>query len=130
MKKSELRQLIREVINTTSQNSNQAIKPGTYPLETLTFERIASLFPEEMGRDGVVFPTRTAGQLTRVKTESDFEKWKEGFIRSYGNVKVEINPNADWFAKIKIVDDKYKHDQDRSQQAQQRFYDSLRYKGD
>lgn len=42
-----------------------------------------------------------------------FELAKQALFEKYGDVTIEINPKADWFDRIKIVDEKWQADYDK-----------------
>ena len=42
-----------------------------------------------------------------------FERAKQALFEKYGDVTIEINPEADWFDRLKIVDEKWQADFDK-----------------
>ena len=61
-------------------------------------------------KDSVSFPNPD-DSLTRVGDMSSFEGWKEKTLSRYGNIKINLAPEADvWFNKVKVIDDKFNND--------------------
>ena len=42
-----------------------------------------------------------------------FERAKQALLEKYGDVTIEINPEADWFDRLKIIDEKWQADYDK-----------------
>jgi|TARA_R110000787_G_scaffold36076_4_gene92284 hypothetical protein len=80
-------------------------------------------------RDAVSFPNAN-DSLTTVADEGSFEKWKDKTLSKYGNVQINLAPEADnWFDKVKIVDDKFKKDKSGFMKGKQSFIDKERKSG-
>jgi hypothetical protein len=94
-------------------------------LSQLTFDQIAPLFPREMKYDGVAFPIG-GDVLRRVKRENDFENWKKDTMSKYGDVKIQIDPNASWSSHIKILNDKFNKDQEQAIQSKSDSLDRMK----
>ena len=77
-------------------------------LADLDFDTINYIFGGNLGygmsKDEVSFP-KPSDEMRGVRVKSDFDSWKEETMDRYGNVEVELDPNADsWFNKVKIND--------------------------
>ena len=93
-------------------------------LSNLDFNTINSIFGGNLGygsdRDSVSFPL-PSDAMRGVRSESDFKSWKEKTMDGYGDVEVELDPNASvWFDKIKINDKKFIEDKEDYTQAKGR----------
>ena len=116
MKKSELRNIIRELIK---ENLEQE-----YPLDELTFATVRQFFPE----GEIAFPN--ADDSSRiVRNKEDLEDWKKITRNSYGNVKIVFNPKAIWYDQVKVKDENFIKDKEMSIQAKAAFLDRERKSG-
>ena len=104
MKKSELRNIIRELIK---ENLEQE-----YPLDELTFATVRQFFPE----GEVAFPNPDDSSRN-VFNEKDLEDWKSTTKSRFGNVKIFFDPNAVWYDQVQIKDEKFNKDKEASIQA-------------
>jgi hypothetical protein len=102
---------------------------NTFNLSNLTFDQIIPLFPKQIAQNGIAFP-EGGGVSRRIKHEDSFENWKKDTMDKYGDVKIQLNPNAVWYDNIKILDDEFIDDEEKSIQSKSDFYDKLKYKGD
>ena len=116
MKKSELRNIIREIIK---ENLGQE-----YPLDELTFATVRQFFPE----GEVAFPNPDDSSRI-VRNKEDLEDWKKITRNSYGNVKIVFNPKAIWYDQVKIKDEEFNKDKEMSIQAKAAFLDKERKAG-
>ena len=116
MKKSELRNIIREIIK---ENLGQE-----YPLDELTFATVRQFFPE----GEIAFPN--ADDSSRiVRNKEDLEDWKRTTKNRYGNVKIVFNPKAIWYDQVKIKDEKFDKAKDSFVKGKQAFLDKERKAG-
>ena len=93
-------------------------------LSNLDFNTVNSIFGGNLGygsdRDSVSFPL-PSDAMRGVRSESDFKSWKEKTMDGYGDVEIELDPNASvWFDKIKINDKKFIEDKEDYTQAKGR----------
>ena len=116
MKKSELRNIIREIIK---ENLGQE-----YPLDELTFATVRQFFPE----GEVAFPNPDDSSRI-VRNKEDLEDWKRTTKNRYGNVKIVFNPKAIWYDQVKIKDEEFNKDKEMSIQAKAAFLDRERKAG-
>ena len=116
MKKSELRNIIREIIK---ENLGQE-----YPLDELTFATVRQFFPE----GEVAFPNPDDSSRI-VRNKEDLEDWKKMTRNSYGNVKIVFNPKAIWYDQVKVKDENFIKDKEMSIQAKAAFLDRERKAG-
>ena len=116
MKKSELRNIIRELIK---ENLEQE-----YPLDELTFATVRQFFPE----GEVAFPNPDDSSRI-VRNKEDLEDWKKITRNSYGNVKIVFNPKAIWYDQVKVKDENFIKDKEMSIQAKAAFLDRERKAG-
>ena len=111
MKKSELRNIIRELIK---ENLGQE-----YPLDELTFDIVKQFFPKERE---IAFPN-TDDTSRLVSNERDLEDWKSETKNKFGNVRIFFNPNAVWYDQVKIKDEKFNKAKDSFRKGKQAFLD-------
>ena len=116
MKKSELRNIIREIIK---ENLGQE-----YPLDELTFAAVRQFFPE----GEVAFPNPDDSSRI-VRNKEDLEDWKKTTKNRYGNVKIVFNPKAIWYDQVKVKDENFIKDKEMSIQAKAAFLDRERKAG-
>ena len=116
MKKSELRNIIREIIK---ENLGQE-----YPLDELTFATVRQFFPE----GEVAFPNPDDSSRI-VRNKEDLENWKKTTKNRYGNVKIVFNPKAIWYDQVKVKDEEFNKDKEMSIQAKAAFLDRERKAG-
>ena len=116
MKKSELRNIIREIIK---ENLGQE-----YPLDELTFATVRQFFPE----GEVAFPNPDDSSRI-VRNKEDLEDWKRTTKNRYGNVKIVFNPKAIWYDQVKVKDENFIKDKEMSIQAKAAFLDRERKAG-
>ena len=116
MKKSELRNIIREIIK---ENLGQE-----YPLDELTFATIRQFFPE----GEVAFPNPDDSSRM-VRNERDLEDWKLKTKSRFGNIKVFFDPKAVWYDQVQIKDKEFNKDKEMSIQAKAAFLDRERKAG-
>ena len=116
MKKSELRNIIREIIK---ENLGQE-----YPLDELTFATVRQFFPE----GEVAFPNPDDSSRI-IRNKEDLEDWKRTTKNRYGNVKIVFNPKAIWYDQVKIKDEEFNKDKEMSIQAKAAFLDKERKAG-
>ena len=93
-------------------------------LSNLDFNTVNSIFGGNLGygsdRDSVSFPL-PSDAMRGVRVKSDFDSWKEETMDGYGDVEIELDPNASvWFDKIKINDKKFIEDKEDYTQAKGR----------
>ena len=93
-------------------------------LADLDFDDVNYIFGGNLGygmdKDSVSFP-KPSDEMRGVRVKSDFDSWKEETMDRYGNVEVELDPNADsWFNKVKINDKVFIKDKEDYTQAKGR----------
>ncbi len=93
-------------------------------LADLDFDAVNYIFGGNLGygmdKDSVSFPLPMDG-LRGVRAKSDFDSWKEETMDRYGNIEVELDPNADsWFEKVSIDDEVFVKDKEDYIQAKGR----------
>jgi len=93
-------------------------------LDDLDFDTVNYIFGGNLGygmdKDSVSFPL-PSDSLRGVSVKSDFDSWKEETMGKYGNVEIELDPNASsWFNKVKINDKKFIADKEDYTQAKGR----------
>lgn len=71
----------------------------------LTYEYLQSI-----GLRNAYMPTDCSDELYSMHNEYHFDVAKSVLMANYGNVNLIINPNADWFDRIRIDDAKWKED--------------------
>ena len=116
MKKSELRNIIKEVIK---ENLEQG-----YTLDELTIDIVRQFFPE-----GEVASPNPNDSSRMVRNERDLEDWKSETKNRFGNIRVFFDPNAVWYDQVKIKDKEFNKDKEMSIQAKAAFLDRERKAG-
>ena len=90
-------------------------------LADLDFDAVNYIFGGNLGygmdKDSVSFPNPN-DSLRGVRVKSDFDSWKEETMDRYGNIEIELDPNADsWFEKVSINDKVFAKDKEDYIQA-------------
>ena len=81
-------------------------KVSKIKLSDLDYDAVEYIF----GDGSISFP-KPSDEMRGVRNESDLEDWKEETMERYGDVEVELDPNASaWFNKVKINDKKFNDD--------------------
>ena len=81
-------------------------KVSKIKLSDLDYDAVEYIF----GDSSISFP-KPSDEMRGVRNESDLEDWKEETMERYGDVEVELDPNASaWFNKVKINDKKFNDD--------------------
>ena len=93
-------------------------------LADLDFDAVNYIFGGNLGygtdKDSVSFPNPN-DSLRGVRVKSDFDSWKEETMDRYGNIEIELDPNADsWFEKVSIDDEVFVKDKEDYIQAKGR----------
>ena len=93
-------------------------------LADLDFDAVNYIFGGNLGygmdKDSVSFPNPN-DSLRGVRVKSDFDSWKEETMDRYGNIEIELDPNADsWFEKVNINDKEFVADKEDYIQAKGR----------
>ena len=77
-------------------------------LSKLTYKNMISIF----GKDSrVSLPTDTDGMI-QMNNEDDFNSWKKSALDKYGDGKVVLDNNAEWYNKVDFQNSKLKQAQD------------------
>lgn len=85
---------------------NEEVKKS-FKLSDLTFDIVSDLFGEVGPGKGVSFPTSTDASRIVFRQE-DFDQWKEGTMRRFGNVTVHLFPEESaYINQVKIEDEKF-----------------------
>lgn len=138
--------------DTTKWFKNQYIKEHvvnesvTINLNDLTFDMVTDTFKDKYQnvhftrmqpdgkegpyyKDAVHFPN-ASDSLTQIGDMSAFESWKEGTLKRYGKVDVELFPEENvWFDKVKIKDEQFQKDKDDYVQAKGNWIEKERAAG-
>lgn len=95
-------------------NENIADNSHVVSLEDLDWDMVHGLFPNaKPGMGGLRFPNPDDSSRM-VGDEQSLESWKEQTRQRYGNVKLELDPNATQpWDKVKVLDDKFQADKER-----------------
>tara|TARA_R110000764_G_scaffold155201_1_gene243032 strand:+ start:1192 stop:2250 length:1059 start_codon:yes stop_codon:yes gene_type:complete len=128
---------LKKIIKEEMAKLNEAKQ--TIRLDDLTFDGLKAAFPkkyqkafttrrgvdgeqEDMYRDteSVSFPK--VGSMQTVLSNSALEDWKEEFRKRYGNVDIELDPEAkEWFNLVVINDPKFVKDKETNDAAVSSF---------
>jgi hypothetical protein len=68
-------------------------------LSSLTYDQVA----KALGDSRFSAPNPD-DSLRGINDERSWEDWKAGTIKKWGDVEIELNPEAVWFNKVKILD--------------------------
>lgn len=77
-------------------------------LSELTYDYLLSV-----GLPKASMHTDASDGLRGMYNEYQFEQAKKELMAGYGDVEITINPDADWFDRIKISDPKWKEDHEK-----------------
>lgn len=101
-------------------------------LQDLTFDIVQQVFADDYARQyskWVSFPNAD-DSLTNILNADGLENWKEGKLRVYGNIELELNPDAkEWYNKVKVLDQKFMDAKNRYIDAKASYLDSERASG-
>ena len=78
--------------------------------------------------DTINFPNPD-DSLTTINNKGTFNYWKNKTLERYGDVELEFNPEAVWFDRVKLIDDKFKQDKERHSKVKQAWIDAERESG-
>ncbi len=76
-------------------------------LSQLTYKYLQSV-----GLSRAHIHTDCSDALREFCNQEQFDRAKEELMAAYGDVSVEVNPEADWYDRLKIVDEKWQADYD------------------
>ena len=132
---------LKDILPEAFQNydSNNIDLPALeFNLKDLTFDDVLKSFPGEYKdeqfsrnqpngqegpyyRDSVSFPNLVAA-MTNIGDLSSFEDWKKEFLRNFGDSIILLDPDADWFDKVKIKNDKFNQHKNTSNKTISKYY--------
>jgi len=109
-----------------------------FNLKDLTFDDVLKSFPGDYKdeqfsrtqpngqegpyyRDSVAFPNLSAAS-TRIGDLVSFEDWKKEFLRDFGDSIILLDPDAEWFDKVKIKNDKFNQHKNTSNKTISKYY--------
>ncbi len=110
---------------------NENKKGMKIKLQDLTIDIIQQAFPDVFAKSygHVSFPN-ASDSTTSVRNERDLANWKQGIMNVYGNVELELNPEAkEWFNKVKVLDPKFIANKEKYTSAKMSYLDSERAAG-
>ena len=88
-------------------------------LSELTYQDMISTF----GKDSrVSLPTDT-DEMIQMNNEDDFNSWKKSTLDKYGDGKVVLDNNAEWYNKVDFQNNKFKKAQDNFASGKKDFLD-------
>ena len=115
-------------------SDNIDLPANEYDLKMLTFDDVIRNFPSDYKnvqfnriqpdgtkgpyyKDSVAFPT-DGDSSDKIGDLSDFENWKQRSLSKFGNdTKIFLDPDAEWFDKVKIQSDKFDKQSNTATQA-------------
>ena len=77
-------------------------------LSQLTYKYLQSI-----GLSMAHIHTDASDGLRQFCGQEQFDRAKQALFEKYGDVTIEVNPKADWYDRIKIVDEKWQADFDK-----------------
>jgi hypothetical protein len=100
-------------------------------LQDLTFDVIQQLFADVLAQKyGQLNFPNASDSTTTVRNERDLEYWKTGIMNGYGNIELELNPEAsNSREQIKVLDPKFLTNKNRYIDAKASYLDSERSAG-
>jgi len=100
-------------------------------LQDLTFDVIQQLFADVLAQKyGQLNFPNASDSTTTVRNERDLENWKTGIMNGYGNIELELNPEAaNSREQIKVLDPKFLANKNRYIDAKASYLDSERSAG-
>jgi hypothetical protein len=100
-------------------------------LQDLTFDVIQQLFADVLAQKyGQLNFPNASDSTTTVRNERDLEYWKTGIMNGYGNIELELNPEAsNSREQIKVLDPKFLANKNRYIDAKASYLDSERSAG-
>ena len=126
---------VGELESFDSTDSNNIDLPANeYNLKMLTFDDVIRNFPADYKniqfnrmqpdgnkgpyyKDSVAFSTG-GGSSVKIGDLSEFEYWKQQSLSKFGNdTKIFLDPDAEWFNKVKIQSDKFDKQSNTATQA-------------
>ena len=119
-------------------SNNVNIPALEFNLKDLTFDDVLKSFPGDYKtqqftrmqpngqegpyyRDGVSFP-KVGDGMTTIGDLKSFEGWKKEFLIKFGETIILLDPDADWFDKVKIKNDKFNQQNTASSKAISKYY--------
>lgn len=76
-------------------------------LSELTYEYL-----QDVGLGRAHIHTDCSDALRELCNQEQFDRAKADLMAFYGDITIEVNPDADWYDRIKIVDAKWQADYD------------------
>lgn len=73
-------------------------------ISELNYDTIARM----LGECRFNMPEDESDALREISSEKDFSKAKKKLMDHFGDVEISIHPDAPWYDKVKIEDEKYK----------------------
>ena len=100
-------------------------------LQDLTFDVIQQLFADVLSQKyGQLNFPNASDSTTTVRNERDLEYWKTGIMNGYGNIELELNPEAsNSREQIKVLDPKFLANKNSYIDAKSSYLDSERAAG-
>ena len=77
-------------------------------LSELTYEALQSA-----GLSRAHMHTDESDAMTVIASQAGLDQARQELTSRYGDVEITINPDADWFDRIKIVDQRWKEDHEK-----------------
>jgi SHS2 domain-containing protein len=145
-KETERQEALRALANREQEDKiEEEVKVGEkINLKDLTFDQVKASFhnfyqkPIDIDRDpsdeyysytdAINFPNPD-DSLTTINNRGAFNYWKNNTLERYGDVELEFNPEAVWFDRVKLIDDKFKQDKEQYTKAKQAWMDAERESG-
>ena len=93
-------------------------------LSTVTYDYVASA----LGKPRFSAPNPD-DSLRGINDEGDWEDWKSRTIHKWGDVEIKINPEANWFDQIVILDPAFNKRKDDYARAKGAWLDNERQAG-
>ena len=77
-------------------------------LSELTYDYLCSI-----GLSRAHLHTDATDALMLFDKPEQFERAKEKLMAAYGDVTIEVDPKAEWYNRLKIIDEKWQADYDK-----------------
>ena len=129
---------LKDLLSEQDINNNVNIPALEFDLKDLTFDDVLKSFPGDYKneifsrtqldgkkgpyyRDSVAFPKAGNG-MHQVGDLSSFEDWKKEFLTKFGESIILLDPDAEWFDKVKVKNDKFDQQSDDSYKGIKKYY--------
>ena len=100
-------------------------------LQDLTIDIVKQVFADTFAQKyGQVSFPNASDSTSSIRNEQDLEYWKQRIMNGYGNVELELNPEAEnWWERVIVLDPKFQANKERYINTKASYLDSERAAG-